>query len=204
MTAKKDLVIVALATFCLTVTLFMILPTESSPGSVQYNPWLDTNDDGQINIVDIAATAKVFGTSGDPTKPVEIAERRVVENVINFSIDEKTEDEPYPHFNITIPAAGFRILTVSIWVYQFDPTYFDYSIGYRVADRWVNFTWGTGFAKSTFTIISDKWWENIREPSNWLNWTEEIWFSELVVTIFNNSSEEGNRLIGTAVYYLST
>lgn len=182
----------------------MMASTESSSSVSEYDPWVDTNDDGQINILDIAATAIAFGTSGDPTKPVEIAERRVEENVIDFSIDEKTEDEPYPHFNITIPTAGFRILTVSIWVYQFDPTYFDYLIGYRVADRWVNFSLGTGFTKSTFTIISDKWWENIREPSPWLSWTEEIWFSELVITIFNNSSEQGNRLIGTAVYYLST
>jgi len=182
----------------------MILPTESSHSI--YDPWVDTNDDGQINIVDLYAAAVAFGTSGDPTKPVEIAERRVEENVIDFSIDEVTEDEPYPHFNITIPTAGFRILTVSIWAYQFDPTYFDYFIGYRVADRWVNVSFGTGFTKPALVIIDPdaEWWENIREPSPWLSWTEEIWFSELVITIFNYSSEQGNRLIGTAVYYLST
>ncbi len=201
---RKDVIIAVLATFCLTVMLFMVLPTRSGTSAGDYDSWADINDDGQINMYDIGYTAQRFGTSGDPTKQVEIAERGVVENVINFAIDEKTEDEQYPHVNITIPTAGFRILTVSMWVYQFDPTYFDYFIGYRVADRWVNFTEGTGFTNSTFTIISNKWWENVREPSIWLNWTEEIWFSELVVTIFNKSSVDGNRLIGTAVYYLST
>lgn len=65
MVTKRDLVIAVLATFCLTATLFMILPTRSSPGS-GYDPWLDVNDDGEINILDIAQLAVAFRTSGDP------------------------------------------------------------------------------------------------------------------------------------------
>ena len=202
MVTKKDLVIAVLTTFCLTATLFMILPTKSSPA--EYDPWLDVNDDGTINIIDLATTAKAYGASGDPTKPVEIAERRVEENVIDFVIDESIENEPYSHFNITIPTAGFRIVTVSIWAYQFDPTYFDYFIGYRVADRWVNASLKTGFSQSAFSIIDPNagWWENIREPHPSLSWTEEIWFSELVITIINLSGAQ--KLTATAVYYLST
>jgi len=63
--AKRDLIIVVLAIFCLTATLFMILPIQSSPGN-GYDPWLDTNDDGKIDIKDIAATAKAYGTTGTP------------------------------------------------------------------------------------------------------------------------------------------
>lgn len=53
---KKDLVIVALATFCLTSTLFMILPSRS----IEKDPWADVNGptigepDGRIDMRDIA------------------------------------------------------------------------------------------------------------------------------------------------------
>ena len=65
MTVKRDMIIAVLAIFCLTSTLFMILPIQSSPGN-GYDPWLDNNDDGKINILDIAATAKAYGTTGTP------------------------------------------------------------------------------------------------------------------------------------------
>jgi hypothetical protein len=71
MVKKKDLVIVALATFCLTATLFLIVPTRSQTGG--YDPWLDTNDDGQINILEAILTSNHFLTSGDPAKNVMIA-----------------------------------------------------------------------------------------------------------------------------------
>ena len=75
MTTKKDLVIVILATFCLTFTLFAILPAgsnDSTLGTGEYDPWLDSNDDGKINILECIALANVFGSSGDPTRNVNV------------------------------------------------------------------------------------------------------------------------------------
>jgi len=69
MTTKKDLIIAVLATFCLTLTLFGIIPTRSAG---TYDPWVDTNEDGKIDGKDIAAAAKAFGTLGDPTKNVNV------------------------------------------------------------------------------------------------------------------------------------
>jgi len=63
---KKDLIIAVIATFCLTSTLFMILPTRSSSNTEAYDAWLDVNDDGNINILDISSLAIVFGASGNP------------------------------------------------------------------------------------------------------------------------------------------
>jgi hypothetical protein len=70
MVTKKDLVIAVLATFCLTATIFMVIPTRSQNSN--YDPWLDTNDDGAINILDISASAKAFLSSGNPTKSVYV------------------------------------------------------------------------------------------------------------------------------------
>jgi S1-C subfamily serine protease len=61
---RKDLIVVVLATFCLTTMLFIILPSRSSPSPNEYNPWVDVNDDGIINIVDITEVARLFGTTG--------------------------------------------------------------------------------------------------------------------------------------------
>ena len=72
---KKDLFIVALATFCLTATLFLILPSRSAE---PYNPWADVSGpimgepDGTINMRDINYEILRFSTSGDTTKNVTV------------------------------------------------------------------------------------------------------------------------------------
>jgi hypothetical protein len=66
---KKDLAIAILATFCLTSTLFMITTSKSQSGitaSNEYDPWIDTNDDGIIDIFDLAKLALAFGAEGEP------------------------------------------------------------------------------------------------------------------------------------------
>lgn len=66
MVNKKDLVVVALATFCLTSTLFIITSSRSLSPSGVYDPMVDLNDDGQIDILDAIILAGHFGTSGTP------------------------------------------------------------------------------------------------------------------------------------------
>lgn len=66
MVIKKDLVIAVLSTFCLTVTLFAVIPTRSSPGIGDYDPWYDINDDGKIDGRDLTVLARAFGSSGTP------------------------------------------------------------------------------------------------------------------------------------------
>jgi hypothetical protein len=72
MAKKKDLIIVALATFCLTATLFMIRPTKSNPGAGEYDPWMDLDDNGKINILDAIDLSNVYGTSGTPINKTEL------------------------------------------------------------------------------------------------------------------------------------
>jgi hypothetical protein len=60
---NKDLVIVVVVAFCLTATLFAILPVSSS-GGPPYDPWWDITDDGKIDIADLARVSGAFGTYG--------------------------------------------------------------------------------------------------------------------------------------------
>jgi hypothetical protein len=93
MVNKKDLILVALATFCLTATLFMVKPTGSqsqvglSPRNT-YDSWVDLNDNGEIDIYDAILFAQHFGTSGDPAKNVNVTNPRaqVIEKDVNISV----------------------------------------------------------------------------------------------------------------------
>lgn len=66
MVTKKNLAIVISVVFCLTATLFMIIPSLSLSSAHSYDPLLDVNDDGKIDIVDLSKVAFAFRTSGTP------------------------------------------------------------------------------------------------------------------------------------------
>ncbi len=67
---KKDLIVAVLATFCLTVMLFIVVPTKSQ--TAQYDPWVDLDGDGQISIYDVVQMTSIYGMSGDSTKYVNV------------------------------------------------------------------------------------------------------------------------------------
>jgi hypothetical protein len=53
----------------LTSLVFLAVTSSSSQ---QYDPWVDFNEDGAIDIFDIVGVALAFGATGDPTKNVTI------------------------------------------------------------------------------------------------------------------------------------
>jgi len=87
---RKDFIIAILATFCLTVTLFLVLPTKSSETSNEYDSWADINDDGKINMYDIGYTAQRYGASGDPTKNVNVVNWPVTNQQTVFSYQNES------------------------------------------------------------------------------------------------------------------
>jgi len=78
MVNKKDLIIAVLATFCLTSTLFSIIPTRSSPAK-EYNPIADLTGpegipDGRIDMRDIGYVCNLFGATGTPVNWTKLIE----------------------------------------------------------------------------------------------------------------------------------
>lgn len=59
----KKVIIAVLATICLTATLFIAIPTMSSPG-LEYDHWYDINDDGSLDMADISLLIDNFMASG--------------------------------------------------------------------------------------------------------------------------------------------
>jgi len=97
MNRRKSLVIAVLFTFCLTVSVFSVIPVSSSG---TYDPWLDSNDDGKIDLKDYFAVGKAYGTSGDPTKNVTVANWPKSEDVLIWYQDELADGayQYSPHY----------------------------------------------------------------------------------------------------------
>jgi len=72
MKIKKTVFIALLTVLCLAIMVFSAVPMTGS-STVTYDPTLDVNHDGKINMKDIAGVADSFGTNGDPTVPVNVA-----------------------------------------------------------------------------------------------------------------------------------
>jgi len=78
---RKDFIIIALVSFMLVVTLYPRITTSNTWEPINpYDPWIDWDDNGEIDIFDKVAVGSRFGSEGDPTKNV---------NVTNFPLDEE-------------------------------------------------------------------------------------------------------------------
>ena len=72
---RKRVVIAILIAFCLTATLLMVRPIRSQANSAPpYNPWLDTNCDGKIDMTDVINVLEDFGATGTPLNQTELLE----------------------------------------------------------------------------------------------------------------------------------
>ena len=59
---KKNVIITLLVAFSLAVALFTVILVGGQ--SVEYDPWIDVNDDGKIDMKDIGQVARAFGATG--------------------------------------------------------------------------------------------------------------------------------------------
>jgi hypothetical protein len=88
MNGKNYLVAIVLTALMLAI---MFIPMSGSQSTKQYDPWLDYNDDGKISLADLVSLAQSYGTTGNPTKNV---------NVTNWQPNYAMETY-WEHLNIT-------------------------------------------------------------------------------------------------------
>jgi hypothetical protein len=91
------------------VLALVFIPLSGSQTAMPYDPWADINDDGTIDIKDVSYSARLFGTTGDPTKQV----------IITFNHTSASYAIPIPagtggYINIT--AAGYKQITLYLYV----------------------------------------------------------------------------------------
>jgi len=77
------------ATVFAAVLLTMAFTPISSQQTGTYDPWLDMNDDGRIDIKDLAMVAKAYGTLGTPINKTELLlEMKARTDALNGSVIE--------------------------------------------------------------------------------------------------------------------
>ena len=70
--SRKKLIAAVLAALCVTSALPLMMPILSLPIDGDYDPWVDTNDDGIINYQDLGNLASKFGTLGTPINKTDL------------------------------------------------------------------------------------------------------------------------------------
>jgi len=89
MVDKKKLVITVLVMLCLTASLFTTISLRSQTPDLEYDPWVDLNDDGIIDIFDLVKIAAIFGTEGNPiNKTALLLELQARVHSLNASLVE--------------------------------------------------------------------------------------------------------------------
>ncbi len=77
----------------------------------EYDPWLDTDDSGVIDMRDIGALARAFSTMGDPAKNVTIARRA---NKLAYSIGSLSLVNGDNFLTPAISVDGYSKMTITI------------------------------------------------------------------------------------------
>jgi hypothetical protein len=164
MATKKDLTIAVLATFCLTATLFIIAPTSSAPAR-QYDPWLDYNGDGKIELKDVYAMYLAYGTSGDPTKNVNVTNwpqdrqltvKKGIEKLVILDFIDGGSGNGY---GLALGKPVFGDGDLARFVYDFEPK----GVLINITDIYVNYIWRGDVAGSLSAphIVWLVFWEHV-------------------------------------------
>jgi hypothetical protein len=78
------------------VLALMFIPMSGSQSSKQYDPWLDYNDDGKISLADLVSLAQSYGTTGDPTKNVNVTNWPIATNYLTVMLNESAAGATIP------------------------------------------------------------------------------------------------------------
>lgn len=165
-----------LASMLLTSLAFLAVTSSSSQ---QYDPWVDFNEDGAIDIFDIVGVALAFGAEGDPTKNV---------TVTNWPVPVTPETTVWygdlsPLTSANYSGAGFGYLHILLRVlwpgpgasceFQVRGVIWDHA---HVGSRWIvaysaTLTQGTGqdFLSVTIPVPSETFYFDVRTLSGGAN-----------------------------------
>jgi len=120
MITKKTLLLSFVSVLC-AATLFFAIPVSSSG---TYDPWLDYNGDGIVDLKDVYPMHQAYGTSGDPTRNVNVTNWPQTQNVSVVNMPQSTDTNVWynEHFaassqawKVDYRASGFGQLHVLIY-----------------------------------------------------------------------------------------
>lgn len=177
---RRDFVVTALLTFCLTALLFMVIPTKSQETG-EYDPWSDINGDGKIDILDVVSMTRIYATSGDPTRNM---------NITNFPLDEYgnlrvSEQKTLQTYKDVVEIAVFDKDTRITNAYEVGVLGYNFHVYFPFAPK-TNFLNVTAL-EFTMTCAQD-------DNSNWKNINYNISFNEIQIAQDYVQQPPGNVL----------
>ncbi len=120
MISNKKMIAAVLATFCLTSVLFSVIPIRSPTTDNEYDPWIDTNDDGIINYQDLGNMANKFGTLGTPINKTDLLLelQNNLQNLNDTLVELQSAMETLLPHNETYSTTTADITTISALFWQ--------------------------------------------------------------------------------------
>jgi hypothetical protein len=109
----KTFFMVLLTALCLAIMVVSAIPIGG--GDVgDYDPMLDINHDGKIDMTDIGTDARAFLTSGDPTVPVNVTNLPLLVTTTNLAMNMTlAANRTTSHSDIyTVDVVGYKQVTV--------------------------------------------------------------------------------------------
>ncbi len=143
------------------VSLFCVNST-TSVANLQtglYDPWLDLNDDGKIDIFDVVMVANSYGTSGKPfNKTAALLELQTQVSILDATISARLPPVDF----LSIPAAAFtsegdspenqKRLNLGSYIYMLEEDYIPYYGSFYAP---VQLPSGVNI-----TRLTSYWWDN--------------------------------------------
>ena len=112
---RKDFIMLVLIGFFLAVALY----PRTTSSVREYDPWLDYNDDGIVDVQDLYSVGIAFGAMGDPTKNVTVTNFPQIWNMniiphafnVTFAIERTVGTEEHTYLQ---DISGYRQATIGI------------------------------------------------------------------------------------------
>lgn len=121
----------------------------------EYDPWLDYNEDGIIDVNDLQPLGQSYGTSGDPTKNVTIVGHatKLVKAAINVYVNPSTF-----WLSDFISVDGYSKVSVLVWMSTYSNKYqlraSDYALTFEyLVDEAKNFN---NLVAKTYDVINQQ------------------------------------------------
>ena len=101
---RKQFAVSTLLALILLALSLVFIPSAHQQGSGIYDPWLDYNEDGAIDVNDLHPLGGAYGTSGDSTKNVNVT-NWPTEQTLNASLADYlviSNEEPPAYFEVNV------------------------------------------------------------------------------------------------------
>jgi len=151
------------------VLALAFIPLSGSQTAMPYDPWADINDDGYIDGKDVSYTARLFGSTGDPTKNVNVTNWptqqpepswKVEVLNVNVSLYKNVEN---PTWSTIIYSGGYSRAIVYFSVSEFSGSIYN--------AYWYIYLWGVGWTTSPSITVPTMGYTQLSKDT--LKWTHD-------------------------------